>query len=343
MKIFVVDIENVPTRYTAQWKKWYPEFFNMEGYEFQWIGYDDVCIAKKDEFLSFIPSNRYKAKQTQELANLLDNGLINEGDMILFLDAWHPGIISVRQMLLSYDKNVKLAGFWHAGSWDPHDMLGRNTRYFIDFEAAVHNCLDYNLFATNFSSDLFIIQMSIYNHLVDIKKNHIVGFLYDIHHLSSNIHKKKQILFPHRIAPEKCPYMFDELERYCENTGRLQNFSFIKTMDATKNKAEYHTLLAESKYAVSFAKQETFGISMMEAAFSGCVPIVPNCLSYVELYLDDLRYDHMQISRDTIYEEIVSKIEAMEHSKYPIFSAQYKLMDYINGSKFSNFLSVIKA
>jgi hypothetical protein len=43
-------------------------------------------------------------------------------------------------------------------------------------------------------------------------------------------------------------------------------------------------LLQRAKFAVSFADQETLGISMYEAACAGACPIVPNRLSYNEMY-----------------------------------------------------------
>ena len=55
-------------------------------------------------------------------------------------------------------------------------------------------------------------------------------------------------------------------------------------MEMNLNKTEYHDLLQRSKFAVSFADQETLGISMYESACAGACPIVPNRLSYTEMY-----------------------------------------------------------
>ena len=49
-------------------------------------------------------------------------------------------------------------------------------------------------------------------------------------------------------------------------------------------KAAYYSLLSRSVAAVSFALQETFGYAMLEATALGCVPIVPDRLSYPELF-----------------------------------------------------------
>lgn len=43
-------------------------------------------------------------------------------------------------------------------------------------------------------------------------------------------------------------------------------------------------MLQRARFAISFADQETLGISMYEAACAGACPIVPNRLSYTEMY-----------------------------------------------------------
>jgi hypothetical protein len=49
-------------------------------------------------------------------------------------------------------------------------------------------------------------------------------------------------------------------------------------------KEEYHTLLGESKMVFSANLQETLGISCYEGAVVGAIPLVPDRLSYTEMY-----------------------------------------------------------
>jgi glycosyltransferase involved in cell wall biosynthesis len=46
---------------------------------------------------------------------------------------------------------------------------------------------------------------------------------------------------------------------------------------------DYHALLAASDVTVSTADHETFGIAAVEAIAAGCVPLLPNRLSYPEI------------------------------------------------------------
>jgi glycosyltransferase involved in cell wall biosynthesis len=53
----------------------------------------------------------------------------------------------------------------------------------------------------------------------------------------------------------------------------------------------YAELLASSDIAVSTAVNEFFGLAMMEAAYCGAFPLVPDRLAYPELYPARFRYD----------------------------------------------------
>jgi len=52
----------------------------------------------------------------------------------------------------------------------------------------------------------------------------------------------------------------------------------------------YARLLASSDVAVSTASNEFFGLAMIEAAYCGCFPLVPDRLAYPELYPPEMRY-----------------------------------------------------
>ena len=96
--------------------------------------------------------------------------------------------------------------------------------------------------------------------------------------------KRDLILFPHRIAPEKQVEIFRDL------AAQLPEYEFIVCQDQQLTKHEYHTLLGQAKLVFSANLQETLGISMYEGALVGAIPMVPNRLSYQEMFDDKFRY-----------------------------------------------------
>ena len=96
--------------------------------------------------------------------------------------------------------------------------------------------------------------------------------------------KRDLILFPHRIAPEKQVEIFRDLAEH------LPQYEFIVCQDQQLTKNEYHNLLGEAKLVFSANLQETLGISCYEGAVVDAVPMVPDRLSYTEMYFDTFKY-----------------------------------------------------
>lgn len=286
MKIFLVDLESVPTRYTCEWKTHVPQLLRDNGF--------DVTVVEGDlnipeattpgAFLNFGGTNMYKATQVHELARMFTQGEIQSGDHIIFTDAWHPGIINVKYMSELLDIQVVTHGLWHAGSYDPNDFLGRlvgDKPWIRHSEQAFISAFDYNWLATNAHWELMWETYSkTMIHSGFKKTGWPMEYTKDM--IAPKMWAKKEniIVFPHRIAPEKRLDLFLELAARPE----LRKYQFCVAMEMNLTKTEYHELLQRAKFAVSFADQETLGISMYESACAGACPIVPNRLSYEEMY-----------------------------------------------------------
>ena len=285
MKIFLVDIESVPTRYTCEWKWHVPQLLRDNGFDVEVIE-GDLTIpeaATPGAFLNFGGTNMYKATQTHRLAELFTHEHIQEGDHIIFTDAWHPGIINVKYMSELLDISVVTHGLWHAGSYDPNDFLGRlvgDKPWIRHAEQAMIAAYIHNWIAT--AAHFKLMNKTYYiSHDPSFNKT---GWPMEYTHnmIASRIWSQKEniIVFPHRVAPEKRLDLFLELSARPE----LKHYQFCVAMEMNLSKQQYHELLQRARFAVSFADQETLGISMYESACAGACPIVPNRLSYVEMY-----------------------------------------------------------
>ena len=304
--IFIVDLEAVETRYTAQWKEHVPKILKRAGHEIQIIsGPEDIPRATTPgAFLNFGGTNIYKSSQVEQMGRLFTSGAVKPGDHFLFTDAWHPGIINLKYMSELLQIPVTIHALWHAGSYDPADFLGRligRAKWVRHAEKSFFHAIDHNYFATDFHINMFIKNLledgypgenpwfeEDVKDLLDSGK--IVRTGWPMEYMDTiltpykNMPKRDLILFPHRIAPEKQVEIFRDLKHY------LPQYEFIVCQDQELTKNEYHNLLGEAKLVFSANLQETLGISCYEGAIVDAVPMVPDRLSYTEMYFDTFKY-----------------------------------------------------
>ena len=307
-KIFLVDLEAVETRYTGQWKTHVPELLRKRGHDVQIIfGPTDIPSATTPgAFLNFGGTNIYKSNQVEQMGRLFCNGAVHPGDHFIFTDAWHPGIINLKYMSELLGIPITTHGLWHAGSYDPQDFLGRlvgSKPWVRNAEKSFFHAFDYNYFATNFHIELFHRELLnggfqtenpwYEEELAEILNGeypNIVRTGWPMEYMPTTLApywrmtKRDLILFPHRIAPEKQVEIFRDLATH------LPQYEFVVCQDKQLTKHEYHTLLGEAKMVFSANLQETLGISCYEGAIVDAIPMVPDRLSYKEMYFDTFKY-----------------------------------------------------
>ena len=307
MTIFLIDLEAVDTRYTGQWKTHVPSLLRKAGHNVQIIsGPADIPTATTPgAFLNFGGTNIYKSAQVEQMGRLFCSGSVQPGDHFLFTDAWHPGIINLKYMSELLGISVVTHGLWHAGSYDPQDFLGRLVGakpWVRNAEKSFFHAFDHNYFATDFHIRMFVTNLLndyptenpwLEEDLADIiagedprfvRTGWPMEYFGDLLLLYKNMPKRDLILFPHRIAPEKQVEIFRDLATH------LPQYEFVVCQDQQLTKNEYHNLLGESKMVFSANLQETLGISCYEGAVVDAIPMVPDRLSYTEMYYDTFKY-----------------------------------------------------
>lgn len=312
-QIFIVPLEPITTRYTQQWYDHIP--LNLEKLATDRQLDIDIVVVDGEQvslvptpgaFLDFGATNIYKSSQLGAIAEAFQHGRVKSGDKFLFTDAWNPTVISVKYMSELLNIPVEIHGMWHAGSYDPQDFLGRliGDKPWVRFsEKAMFECYDTNWFATDFHLDMFVTSMYPHNDITAIDSvesqrtkftwinNRKVGltgwpmeYLFDALTAYQTLEKKQQICFPHRIAPEKQLAIFKDLAL------SMPEFEWIVCQERELTKHEYHTILGESKMVFSANLQETYGISCIEGLLCGAIPLVPDRLSYSEMYDTPFKY-----------------------------------------------------
>jgi len=235
-------------------------------------------------------------------------------------------------------------GLWHAGSYDNQDFLGRlvgNKPWVRHAEKSFYYSFDHNYFATEFHIDIFA--KNLLNNgfnipewapedVTDLKKSgRIVRTGWPMEYMDEiltpykNMEKRDLILFPHRIAPEKQVEIFRDLKQW------LPQYEFIVCQDQQLSKHEYHTLLGQAKIVFSANLQETLGISCYEGAVVDTIPMVPDRLSYTEMYNDAFKYPSLwtenweayNVNREQVCVAIVNYMEQYEQLR-PCLQEQAK-------------------
>lgn len=304
MKLWLFPIEPFEERYTAQWLRWFqrPEFTEQ---------FDDFQVIspfvkhegiKHGEFLDVYGTNTYKAEQLAEFARLLEENQIDDGDVVLVLDAWNPAVLQLAYMRDAGPRDFKIVGLLHAGTWDPHDFLAKKLqpRWAKPAEAAMLAACDSLCVATEFHRNLI---RGAVTGTTDIAWT---GFpLYKgefVDHARPWEQRPNLVVFPHRLAPEKDPQEFEYIELRYRELHPKDDVQFVRSRDVCKTKDEYYALLGRARASVSTAWQETWGIAMLESAMLGAHPIVPNRLSYPELYR--YTYDNIDDAVRQIHEAV---------------------------------------
>ncbi|GAB4283395.1 MAG: DUF3524 domain-containing protein [Coriobacteriia bacterium] len=123
---------------------------------------------------------------------------------------------------------------------------------------------------------------------------------------------RPRIVWPHRWEHDKAPETFFSAVVALAEEGldfevAVAGQAFAETRDEMRAAASvlgerlvhlgepdgreaYAELLASADIAVSTARNEFFGLAMLEACYCGCYPLVPDRLAYPELYPDGFRY-----------------------------------------------------
>jgi len=285
MKILNIPIEPIGERYSVQWDRWFTDYLEKSGLDYTTVyGNETSGIIQTGSFLDVIETNEYKTTQLLGIIQILKNWKSKETLVLFFHDLWFPGLPTIAYIRDGLKLNIKICGCLHAGSYDPHDFLTKMGMgiWASHSENSWWNIVDLVFLATNYHAQLLWK-----NRIIHFDKIKVTGFpIFPIIH---SAYKENIVVFPHRLDDEKNPEEFTEFSKLC-NT---EEFDFLRTKDLVNTKEGYFSILETSTFAFSSAYQETWGIAMQEAVLCGCIPIVPNRLSYSEMYLAEFKYNSL--------------------------------------------------
>ena len=292
MLIVNIPIEPVRGRYSEDWAKWFSEELTSRKFNFITIAGPPLRTEIKDgAFLDVIATTHYKSHQVVQIANAVDSELIPRNEKVIFLlhDGWFPveQLAYMRDMLGCHD--WKFLGIFHAGTYDRWDQTAQHGLYTWgeDIENGWFKIYDKIIVASDFHRNLLVRTRK-----VDHGRIKVIPWKVTVPQDLIGTAKENWVVFPHRHDPEKMSDLFFKFHspfEYGTYKDCLKDYSVYDT-HVSPTKRRYYEMLAKSKICLSFSLQETFGIAMVEAVLLGCIPLVPDRLSYQEMYPRCFRY-----------------------------------------------------
>jgi glycosyltransferase involved in cell wall biosynthesis len=278
-KIIYLPLEELPQRYTGM--------MNAAIYPKVDISlYPKIEIdteIKRGQFLDIVNTCKFKAAQLQMVADLFNEGKVENGDSFLIGDIFFPGIEMIKYMSELQGMDVKVFGINYAGRADKTDFV-QQLSYWADASEAGYHFICDGIFvgssdhANNVCDHFGLNPATVYR----------TGLVWDLEYMNQFPRlgdKEDFVIWPHRFSKEKG---IDELIEFAKFTdkkiiitssgpakdlGKLpKNIEYRHSL----TKTEYFDLMRRAKWYLSTAYQETFGYTIQEAIYFGCEILVPN-------------------------------------------------------------------
>ena len=315
--LIVVPLESIPNRYTDEWRKWVETAAITNSVE------DRVYIQSRTRAETRSSANfnttetmlTCRAQQIKELLELLVRRGKDLETRVFFMDIWSMGLEAVAYLRDMEGYNIKIEAFYHAGVSDADDRLAKNDKVRLwgwRYENMACLCCDTIYVATEFSKSLIEDPYNLPSDKIKVVNMPTVTH-YEIMDVVNSLRFSKPameaklttlaqdeiVFFPHRMTEEKGYKDFEYLKTLLPNRFKLLTIPDVEKYlgeGVTLTKSLYFWLLCNAKHVVSFARQETFGLAMMEAFIGGYATVhVPDTLCYSELYSPLKREERLHI------------------------------------------------
>ena len=227
--------------------------------------------------------------RAQNKEEWFEKNLFSDNDVLLFLDAWNPTALEMKALSARYSVKLKFAGIWWGGSYDCNSLLGKTSHdssWAKLTERALFNTYDMNLFATKSHAKLVADKLLELRPMFGIKpvdwllehNKHakIVGMPFDHIHPEDNVSKEDVIALDLSGDEGTQPDVLAKIQE------KLPDFTFVDSNDFSS--------LASAKVVFSANTKEGLDVNVYAGMVNKALPLVPDRLSYQEMYPDQYRY-----------------------------------------------------
>lgn len=282
MKIWVLPLEKLDMRPTAQYWHLFKNYFEKHKINYEYIEGDTVkSNLKKKYFIDPVKTNVFKMTQISNLIKRVDE--IKDNDVIFDFDIWHPGLECLQYVKAFTKQKFKICGMLHAGSYDENDLLGLlgTDKWFKDLENSWFTFIDKVFVASDFHRTKLLQKREISDTQVSV-----IPFPIDIDGMIKKykcLYPKQRIVFTGRLTWDKG---WDIVKKY------KKEFEIFVTQEHNLTKNQYYKILSESTVVFAPSRHEMYGFGIIEGMALGCIPVVPDRLSFKETVPSKYRYKH---------------------------------------------------
>ena len=266
-RIIFVPAFPTPMRYSEWWINEFPKKFKELGFEVLTLFGDEKMKITRGDLSMFSPINaaiEFECSQIDEYMNLK----LRDDDIIFVADISFPGFF---MNVLYHKRPSKVFSFCHATSINKFDYFGpvKNCKYPVETSHAT-------------MCDKVFVGSKYHQNKLNWKNTVITHLPFPPFKTFPNEEKTIDIISASRPTPQKVDL---ELEAEVE-----KKFGKIKRMECNSWK-QYYKFLGQSKILLITAKEDTFGLQIVDAILNGCVPIARNSLAYPEILTHEYLYD----------------------------------------------------
>jgi len=256
--------------------------------------------ATKNSLQGFLLDNEdYTVFQLKLISDLIK---IPEPSKILFLDFFNPGLEILKYFHEQKNISVKYGALIHGGTFFDDDIY--NMPWLNASELAWAEIYSVVYIASNSAKKKLPNQ-------IRNKAKAIPWGLDNFARSQSNKLKKYDVIFPHRLSPDKgtddlikivkslpkiqfaitAPQDSKTLSSnpYYQQLKKLDNVTFI----LQQNQRQHAQTLSQARMILSCAKQETFGYAVIKAVLNGCIPILPYSQCYPDFFKTKYLYRNL--------------------------------------------------
>jgi len=349
--IYYFPLESLKSRYTHQLStKWMPDAFMKTTSLFHSVdgNYEqgDVSVGM---VLDAVGRGVYSMNQCIYFLDMIQKGVINDGDTIYLQDFWTPGIESIFYAADLYGLNLKVYARCWAQSVDEFDFTYKMKSWMRHYELGLDERLSGIFVGSTINRD----ELKAAGFKTPI---HVTGLPIDYKEIRSyhpdNITEEKIVISSSRLDWEKNPmFMMNVAKQFLQKhkdwkwifttsaKSLRSNDQFIidtiQKMDREEerfivktnmSKKGYYELLNKASIQFNSALQDYVSFTLLEATTYGCDVVYPNFKSFPECVPSDRLYDAFDV--DSALEVLESSIrEPHCHYNIPKTSSMGTLMD----------------